>query len=250
MMRYSTINRLADIAQDQWGLVTRRQAERAGVSPATLQRLASDSTLERVAQGVYHLAGAPTPDHLELRAAWLQLAPDVLAWNRTAAEGVVSHRSAAALYGLGHLPADRHEFMLPVRRQSRRPDVRLHKRRLADDEWISLRGLPVTRPAWIAADLLSDREDPEAVAHVIADAIRGVYDYPGTFVDTLAAHAAKFGLRRHDGLALLRWLLDLVGDPETSTWVEAARAHVDRAAKPAGRESDETSGTPREPATR
>jgi len=97
MARYSTLSRLAEIAEDQWGLVTRRQAERAGVSPATLQRLASESVLKRVAQGVYHLAGAPTPHHLALRATWLQLAPDVLAWKRTPAEGVVSHRSAAAV---------------------------------------------------------------------------------------------------------------------------------------------------------
>ncbi len=228
MARYSTINRLAAIAQDQWGLVTRRQAERAGISPATLQRLASEAVLERVTQGVYRLAGSPTPDHLELRAAWLQLAPDVPAWERTPREGVVSHRSAAAVYGLGHLPADRHEFTLPVRRQSRRPDVRLHQREVADSEWISLRGLPVTRPARIAADLLADREDPGAVGHVIADAIRGVYDYPGTFADALAPHASKFGLRRRDGIALLGWLLDLVGDSETEEWMTEARAHAER----------------------
>jgi predicted transcriptional regulator of viral defense system len=228
MARYSTLNRLAQIAQDQWGLVTRRQAERAGVSPATLQRLASESVLERVAQGVYHLTAAPTPDHHELRAAWLQLAPDLPAWERTPREGVVSHRSAAAVYELGHLPADRHEFTLPVRRQSRREDVRLHQREVTDSEWISLRGLPVTRPARIAADLLADREDPEAVGHVIADAIRGVYDYPGTFADALAQHAAKFGLRRHDGIALLGWLLDLVGDSETPEWIADARAQLER----------------------
>ena len=230
-MRYSTLSRIAQIAQDQWGLVTRRQAERAGVSPATLQRLASESVLKRVAQGVYHLAAAPTPDHLELRATWLQLAPDVLAWKRTPAEGVVSHRSAAAVYGLGHLPADRHEFTLPARRQSRRPDVRLHHRQVTDGEWVSLRGLPVTRPARIAADLLADRDDPEAVAQIVADAIRGAYDNPGTFADALAPHAAKFGLRRQDGIALLRWLLDLVGEPQTPEWMGEARAHVDRAAR-------------------
>jgi len=241
MARYSTLSRLAEIAEDQWGLVTRRQAERAGVSPATLQRLASESVLKRVAQGVYHLAGAPTPHHLALRATWLQLAPDVLAWKRTPAEGVVSHRSAAAVYGLGHLPADRHEFTLPARRQSRRPDVRLHHRRLPDGEWISLRGLLVTRPARITADLLSDREDPEAVAHVVADAIRGAADYPGTFADALAPHAATFGLRRQNGVALLRWLLDLVGDPQTSEWMDEARAHVERGAEPGALDADGTS---------
>jgi Transcriptional regulator, AbiEi antitoxin len=228
--RYSTLSRLSQIAEDQWGLVTRRQAEQAGVSRATLQRLASEGVLERVAHGVYHLTGAPTPDHLDLRAAWLQLAPAVPAWERTPDQGVVSHRSAATLYGLSHLPPDRHDFTLPIRRQSRRPDVRLHQRPLTPGVWISLHGLPVTRPGRVASDLLDDREDPEAVAHVIADAIREAYDYPRTFADSLAPHAARFGLRRGDGIGLLRWLLDLVGDSNTPRYMEEARSHVDPSA--------------------
>ena len=229
-MAHSTLNRLAEIAEDQWGLVTRRQAERAGVSPDTLRRLTRDSSLERVANGVYHLAGAPSPDHKELRAAWLQLAPDVPAWERKPNEGVVSHRSAAALYGLGHLPADRHEFTVAKRKQSRRTDMRLHQRQLNTSEWIHLRGLPTTRPFRIASDLLLDHEEPEAVAHVVADAIRDVYDKPGAFVDALAPFAMRFGFRRSDGLAVLRWLLDLVGDPQAPRWLEEARNFVESSA--------------------
>jgi predicted transcriptional regulator of viral defense system len=230
VVRSSTLSRLGRIAEDQWGLVTRRQAEKAaGIAPATFARLASGgSILERVAHGVYHLTGAPLPDHLDLRVAWLQLAPETLAWERRPDQGVVSHRSAAVLYGLGHLPADGHDFTFPRRRQTRRPDVRLHQRQLKEGEWIDLRGLPVTRPSRIASDLLDDNEDPEAVAHVIADAIRAAYDYPGTFADALASHAAHFGLQRGDGLGLLRWLLDLVGDPDMSRWIGEARAHADR----------------------
>jgi hypothetical protein len=91
-------------------------------------------------------------------------------------------------------------------------------------------GLPVTRPSRIAADLLGDIEDPEAVAYVVADALRAADDYPSTFADALAPYAARFGLRRGDGLALLQWLLDLVGDPDTSRWMEQARTHVHPAA--------------------
>lgn len=227
MARASTVSRVAAIAEDQWGLITRRQAGLAGVSAPTLDRITgSAGILERVAHGVYHLAGAPLPDHLELRAAWLQLAPETVAWERRAEQGIVSHRSAAAVYGLGHLPADTHDFTLPDRRQSRRSDVRLHRRRLEEGEWINLRGLPVTRPSRIAADLLEDREDPEAVAHVIADAIRGAFDYPGAFADALAPHSARLGLRRGDGLTLLRWLLDLIGDPGSARWMDEARAQT------------------------
>jgi hypothetical protein len=227
--RPTTLSSIADIAQDQWGLITRRQAENAGTAPATLDRLTADGrVLGRVTHGVYHLAGAPLPDHLELRAAWLQLAPGTLAWERVPAQGVVSHRSAAVLYGLGHLPADRHEFTLPLRRQSRRPDVRLHHRDLGDGEWVSLRGILVTRPSRIAADLLAGHEDPEAVGHLIADAIRAAYDYPGKFADSLAPFAARFGLARGDGIGLLRWLLELADDPDTRRWTDEAQAHVDR----------------------
>jgi hypothetical protein len=230
--------RIADTAQEQWGLVTRRQLEGARIPGTTLERLtAPNAALERVAHGVYRLVGTPIPDHLELRAAWLQLAPDVPAWERTPEEGVVSHRSAAAMYGIGHLPADRHEFTVRDRKQTRRPDVRLHRRPLENGEWIQLRGLPVTRPSRIASDLLYDHEDPGAVAQVVADAIRPVYDYPGTFAKTLAPHSGRFGLRRNDGLALLGWLLDLVGDEDTPRWLEDARKsigeqHLDQAPAP------------------
>jgi hypothetical protein len=230
MARPSTIHRLGKMAEEQWGLVTRQQAvDIAGVAPATFARLASDGAfLERVAHGVYHLAGAPVPDHLDLRAAWLQMAPGMPAWDRRPDQGVVSHRSGAALYGIGHLPADVHDLTLPKRRQSRRTDVRLHRRRIDDGEWIDLRGLLVTRPSRIASDLLYDHEDPEAVAHLVADAIRSAYDHPGTFAESLAPHAARFGLRQGDGLGLFRWLLDLVGDRETSRWMDEARAHEHR----------------------
>lgn len=220
MARRGTLTRLTDIAEDQWGLITRRQARDAGIPVATLNRLAADgSILNRVARGVFRLTGAPEPEHQDLRAAWLQLAPVVLAWERSPREGVVSHRSAADMYGLGHLGEDRHEFTVAQRHQSRRPDVRLHNRGLSDREWIVLRGLPVTRPARIASDLLYDKEDPTAVAHVVGDALRGVYEHPGTVADALGPHAARFGLRRGDGLALLHWLLDLLDDPEADRWM-------------------------------
>lgn len=196
-----------------------------GVAETTLERLsAPGGLLERVATGVYRLGVAPVPDHLDLRAAWLQLAPETPAWDRTADQGVVSHRSAASLYGLGHLPADRHDFTLPRRKQSRRPDVRIHVRGLTEEDWTAVGGLLVTRPSRIASDLLSDHEDPEAVAHIVAGAIRPAYDDPTTFADRLAPHAVRFGLRKGDGLALLRWLFELAGDPDAARWMADARS--------------------------
>jgi hypothetical protein len=224
----STIARLAEVAEDQWGLITRQQARRAGISAATLDRLTAGDgpVLERVGHGVYRLFGSPVPDHASLRAAWLRLAPEVPRWARTAEQGVVSYRSAASLYGIGHLAADRHEFTVPTRRQSRREDVRFHVRPRGPGNWVELGGLPVTRPSRVASDLLFDNEDPEAVAQIIADAIRQDYEDPGIFVEALAPLAMRFGLQRRDGRALLGWLLDLVGDEDTGRWMDEARASL------------------------
>jgi hypothetical protein len=230
MAHVATLELLANLAEDQWGLVTRQQAEGAGLAWTTLARLASNgSALERVAHGVYRLRGSPPPDHLELRATWMQLAPDTPVWERTPEQGVVSHRSAASVYGLGDLTADRNEFILPRRRQSRRSDVKFHRGSLDRGEWVNLGGLLVTRPARIAADLLADGEEPDAVAPMVAQALRQINDYPGTVADAIAPLAARFGLRRHDSLGLLRWLLELAPDSDVPQWLDEARAHMDRA---------------------
>ena len=223
-MKLTAATPLAELVADQWGLVTSRQVTDAGVPTNTWQRLvARGDVLERLAHGVYRFKVSAPTDHLDLRAAWLQLAPGVWAWDRKPEQGVVSHRSAASLFGLGHLPALMHEFTVQGRKQSRRPDVRIHQRRLDPEEVTKSGGLPVTRPAKIASDLLGDKEDPESIGQLVADAIRGGYERPRAFVPQLARHASRFGLRRGDGVQLLRWLLDLVGDPRTSMWMTEAR---------------------------
>ncbi|HCT81120.1 MAG TPA: hypothetical protein DGG94_10030 [Micromonosporaceae bacterium] len=72
MPRASTIQSLADIAEGQWGLFTRRQAEGTGMAWTTLARLAKDGAAERVAHGVYRLRGNARDANLDVRVAWLQ----------------------------------------------------------------------------------------------------------------------------------------------------------------------------------
>ena len=66
------------------------------------------------------------------------------------------------------------------------------------------------------------------MAQVVADAIRQVYDYPSTFAETLAPFADRFHFRRDDGLAVLRWLLSVAGDPDTTRWLKEAEASLRR----------------------
>jgi predicted transcriptional regulator of viral defense system len=223
MPKLGTLRRVAELAEGQWGLLTRAQAEAAGLAWSTLSRLAADdAVLERLGRGVYRLRGVAADELTPLRAAWLQLAPTTPAWERSIDQGVVSHRSAAAAYGAGELPADRHEFTLPARRQTRRRDVRLHRATLRTEEVIWVRGLPVTRPARIAADLLTEREDPEAIGRVVADALRTAYDDPAAVRDAIAPYASRYGLPAGDGTALLAWLLEPIGDVDAAAWLAEA----------------------------
>ena len=203
MGRRSSIAAVAAIAQAQPGLITPRQAELAGVAPATLGRQVAEGVLfRRISHGVYIVAGGPEPEHLELRAAWLQLAPETPAWERTPEQGVVSHRSAAAIYGLGDLPADRHQFTLPDRKQTGRDDVRIHRGTLEPGTWRQTRGLLVTTPARTAGDLLADYEAPESVGRVVRD-VRDVLDNacasPDELAKAIARSAARFGFPSGDG---------------------------------------------------
>jgi predicted transcriptional regulator of viral defense system len=210
--------RLFAIAEEQWGLVTRRQATEADIAPRSLARLIEDGRVERVAHGVYRVRGAGEPDYLGLRAAWLQLDPGRPAWARLddLDVAVISHASAADLYGVGDLRADVHEFTLPVRRQSRREVVRLHRGTVPQEQRTLLHGLPVTRAGRMVGDLLADHVDPGAVAHIMAQAVNRGFDSPTVIAKRIAPYAASFGFRRDDGAALLDHLLALAGYKDRS----------------------------------
>src|SRR6266581_1799366 len=99
---------LDEWASGQWGLVTAAQARIAGVDQVTLLRLREAGLVDPVGRGVYLLAGAAPPTHLEIRVAWLRLDSARPAWHRGRLDpdgGVVSHRSACLLHGLGDIPA-------------------------------------------------------------------------------------------------------------------------------------------------
>ena len=140
------------------------------------------------------------------RPAWQRLDdPDV---------AVISHVSAAAMYGVGDLRADIHEFTLPVRRQTRRPDIRVHRGRVPADRRVVLGGLPVTRAAWVIGQLLEDRVEPDAVADMTSEVLDRALDYPRVVAEVLAPYSARFGLKPSGGRALLDEFLSRAGNPD------------------------------------
>jgi hypothetical protein len=154
------------------------------------------------------------------------LDPAVPAWDRLNDPDValVSHASAAELYGVGDLRADVHEFTLPNRRQTRRPDIRLHRGQVSAEHRIILQGLPVTRAGWMIGDLLADHVEPETVARITAEVIDRVLDYPPVIAQRVAPFAARFGLPRGDGLGVLDQLLTLADYDNRESIIDQAGA--------------------------
>ncbi len=215
---------LGALAAEQWGLFTTAQAGRVGVSSQQLARLAGQGVVERVRHGVYRVAGAPPGVRDHVRAVWLALRPAQTAGQRLAGrlaggsggvEGVevVSHRSAAALHGLGDLDADRAEFSVGTRRQSRDRDVRFHLAKLGAGDWAVLDGLPVTTAERTLVDLARGHLDGGHLAGVVRDAVTTLHLEPGVVARALAPFARRYGAAPEDAQGLVRQFLEAAGLP-------------------------------------
>lgn len=216
---------LADLAAEQWGLVTAAQARGLGVSNQTAARLTERGTLERLAYGVYRVTGAPAGPLDELRAAWLAIEPSRRAGERVQDEVpvVVSHRAAAAaVYGYGDLDGDAYEFTTPRRRQSRRPDVRFHRADVDPGDWTVVDGLPVTTPERTIVDLAAARIDGGHLAGVVRDAITGYSVDEDELAARLRPYAHHYGAPLGDGAGMIQALLDQAGMPVSSQVASAA----------------------------
>jgi len=131
--------------------------------------------------------------------------------------------SAASLYGVGDLRADIHEFTLSRRRQTRRPDVRIHRGSVPQHEQILIGGLPTTRAGPMIGQLLADHVDVDAVAEITREVLERVLDHPAVVAEAVATYAGRFGLERGDGIGLLDELLRRAGAPNPEALIAEAR---------------------------
>jgi predicted transcriptional regulator of viral defense system len=178
-----------------------------------MARLANEGVLERVTHGVYRVVGAGSPLD-DLRAAWLALAPELRAADRLREpDAVLSHRSAARYHQLGDLDADRFEFTVATRKQSKRPDVRFHRENLAPSDWQITSGLPVTTIVKTIGDLAKTRTDGGHLAGVVRDAIALASVTAEEISSALDPYAHYYGQQLGHGRALLARLLDDAGIP-------------------------------------
>ena len=217
---------LEELSTSQWGMVTTAQAAAHGVPRLDLSRLCQSGHLERLAHGVYRDAGAPSEEFESLRAVWLAADPSHTAEQRLrdlSGGVVVMGASAASLHGAGDLPADRHEFSAPVRRQTQRREVSYRRRQLEPTDVTIAHGLPVTTIERTIADLVEDRTDLSLGGDVLRAAARSRRLDTDRLAELLAPLSARNHLRKDDGHALLRHLAALAG-LDTASLVEEISA--------------------------
>lgn len=213
-MADSTLVRLGSIAERRWGLVTTAQAEDAGVSRKQLARMASSGAIERVAQGVYRMGGAPPQDHESIYATWLALGGATAPRTETGVAAIVTAGiTAAVAHEIGDFFLDGFDFIVPTRKGTRLPGVRLRIRHLTRDEVIPVNGLPTLTVERAVADLIEIGIDLSLVADAVRDALRAdKLVAPDRLVSYLNPIAAR---RRSDGKALAGDLFELAGvNPE------------------------------------
>jgi hypothetical protein len=190
-MADATLVKLGEIAERQWGLVTTAQADNAGVSRKQLSRMASSGAVERIAQGVYRVAGAPPQRHEAIYATWLALGGATSPRTPPGVAPVVAAgQTAAVVHAIGDFLLDGLDFIVPSRKGTRIPDVRLRIRDLTRPEVIPVEGLPtltVERTIAVRSDKLTA---------------------PNALITYLSPVAQR---HRSDGRTLANHLFDLAG---------------------------------------
>jgi predicted transcriptional regulator of viral defense system len=209
-MADSTLVRLGSIAENRWGLITTAQAQDAGVTRKQLSRMASAGAIERVAQGVYRMAGAPPQDHEAIYATWLALGGATAPRTRAGVASIVAAGiTAAIIHDIGDYFLDGFDFIVPARKGTRLTGVRLRIRRLTRAEVIPVDGLPTLTVERTIADLVGLGTDMSLVAGTVRDAARAdklvAPDQLATFLDPIAAR------RRSVGRSLANDLFELAG---------------------------------------
>lgn len=137
---------LLDLAERQWGMVTRRQAMAAGLTRSAWRHLACDRW-ERLTPRVARLRGVPQGPEQRAMAAVLDVGPSAY----------LSHRSGAAQWGVPGFELEPIELIV-VRggAETRTELATVHRpRHLPDPYGTILDGLPVVRPALLVLQLAS-----------------------------------------------------------------------------------------------
>jgi hypothetical protein len=168
----------------QHGVVTRTQLLTHGLSPEAIRHRLREGRLHPAGRGVYAV-GRP---EVSREGRWLTA---VLSCG---ADAVLSHASAAALWGVrearARAPID---VVVPVSLPRRRPGVRAHRTELGRGERVRHRGVPVVSPARMLLHQAARVSTRELEADINAADALGLIS-PGALREALPGFAGQTGV--------------------------------------------------------
>lgn len=146
MQRQSTIDqRVAAIATRQGGRISRRQLLALGLGPGAIDHRRATARIHVVSRGIYAVGHVHRCGHAAVWEALLACGSDA----------VLSHRSAAAVWGVLPTPATIVQLTVPGERgrKRRREGIRTHRALVPAGERTRREGLPVTTLARTLLDV-------------------------------------------------------------------------------------------------
>jgi very-short-patch-repair endonuclease len=145
------------LAESQHGVVSRAQARARGISDGAISRRLSDGLWHRVLPGVFRIVGA--------QEAWPQLPMAAVLW--AGDDAVVSHATAARLWGIEGTRQRKVELWLPTSRNPRHELLQVHRGPVIEGPDLDHRGaIPVTDPVRTLIDVSARLEDDPLLAAV------------------------------------------------------------------------------------
>jgi Transcriptional regulator, AbiEi antitoxin/Protein of unknown function (DUF559) len=198
---------IAALAKRQHGVVALRQLRELGLSARAVSHRAARGSLHRIHRGVYAVGHSKLTGYGQWMAAVLACGP----------KAVLSHRSAAGLWGLRPDNRLKTDVSLPGPSGRARPGIEVHRSvTLTDADVTTVEGIPCTAVARTLVDL-GDAVNRRGVERVVEQAeVLRLFD-----LREVERAIERAGPRRGPGV--LRSVLEQLGDPAlTETGLEEA----------------------------
>lgn len=159
---------LFELAAQQGGYFTAKQAARVGYSKQHLDYHAKAGNFERVERGIFRLPEVPTAEHDDLIRLSL--------WSRgrdDQPQAVASHETALGVLGLGDLLPKKIHLTVPPKFRKKPPrSVVLHRMKLSDRAVEERDGFRVTNPMHTLLDVSAAGEiSQEQLERAVIDAL-------------------------------------------------------------------------------
>lgn len=187
-------HRIALLAAKRYGTFTRDDALREGASRGFIERRLATKRWERLAPGVYRLAGVPHSWRQTLLAACLSCGPDAVA----------SHRASAGLRGLAGIEPGAIEISVPRGKRQKRKLIVIHEvKSLPPADVTVVDAIPATTVTRTLIDL-GAVVFPKVLERALDDALRQRL----TSVPRLRWRLEELGSKGRPGVSAIRSLLD------------------------------------------